>query len=176
MEINRIADLLRKIKNLADHGIEGEKIAAEKKLADLLDKHNLTLDDIFEAKKKWYDFSFKRTYEKNLILQCYSCVFNSPKISYSQSYKTISFQLTASQYYDLQETYSYYRELLKEELEKFYKAFMIRHNIFQQSGEKSNSSAKDLEDVLMMAFSMSGESLARGKGLLLEANVVKQID
>lgn len=175
MEINRIKDLLKKIKKLADHGIEGEKIAAEKKLVALLEKHGLTLDDITETKKKWYDFSYKRSYEKKLLLQCYAYVLNSPNISYSQNNSTISFQITASQYCDLQEVYSYYRLLLEEELEKFFQAFMIRHSIFPKDGEKGNKSAEDIEDVLRMAFSMTGKSHFKGKGLLLEAEVTKLV-
>jgi len=65
----QIAEKIQKVHALAERGINGEKAAAERLLASLLTKHDVTLEQvgIFNAKRSWHTFSFQDKQQKAFL-------------------------------------------------------------------------------------------------------------
>ena len=51
-------ELLRKLKKLANEGIGGEKVSAEKKLNELMNKYGISETELLEDKIETMEFSF----------------------------------------------------------------------------------------------------------------------
>jgi len=77
---SKYIELGRKLKAIAERGIGGEKINAEKMLENLLKKHNLTIDDIEGEKTDNYFFMLKESEHQlwykivkyvNVYIKCY---------------------------------------------------------------------------------------------------------
>ena len=66
--MNKHIELAKKLKALADKGIGGEKVNAEKMLNDLLKKHNITIEDVEGEKTENYFFKVKPE-DSNLFIQ-----------------------------------------------------------------------------------------------------------
>lgn len=121
-------DKLRKILELVRQGEGGEKENAEKILDKLLKKHRLTRSDLDDAVKQKYDFKYRTSMEKRLLLQIKLAVLGRKRELNSYwrvKGKTILvFELTKAENITISLYYSHYKGLLKDELEIFHRAFI----------------------------------------------------
>lgn len=62
--MSKCLDLAKKLKALADRGVGGEKINAEVKLRELMDKHGFTMLDIEGDKVDYHKFKVMPGYTK----------------------------------------------------------------------------------------------------------------
>ena len=81
--MDKILEKLRKIKELADRGEQGEAIAAKKKLEEGLERHGLKLSDLDSIKKTQRKFKYFYAGEKDIIFQIIMKVLNIGNITYS---------------------------------------------------------------------------------------------
>lgn len=124
-----IRDLLLKVKALAHHGIEGEKISAQNLLKKLLQKHGLSLEDLVDSDLKWRQFKVATASEFKLLLQCYYMVLKRTKTQYKKSGRTISFELSIVDATDLASCFEHYKALYKTALNDFFQAFIYKNRI-----------------------------------------------
>lgn len=139
-----IISRLKKVKELADRGESGEAIAAKNKLLILLEKHNLTLEDIIEDKKKDYKFKYVYSREKSIMLHCISKVTDNPNLEYSHyknKKKEFFVKLTEWQYIESKDLINFHVSQFRKETEKKMKfllsAYMNKHHLFAESAESS---------------------------------------
>lgn len=62
-------ELLRKLKKLADEGIGGEKVNAEKKLNKLMSKYGISETELLEDKIETMEFIYHGVEQKRLLIQ-----------------------------------------------------------------------------------------------------------
>lgn len=167
-----IIEQLKKVKELSERGIDGERASAEKLLKKLLKKYNMNLEDLTQDSKEVYEFTFKNQQQKTLIYNIVGKVlntsdFDSYKIRsdkdserYEKRYKTKSrgFELTKAQFVEVCELRDFYFELFDVEFEKMKKmilmSFLHKHDIFPDSQEDSEEEESEnpysFEDLMLM--------------------------
>lgn len=158
-----IIDRLRKIYALAEKGCQGEKIVAQQKLDSLLEKHDLTLDDIRSSEKNFCEYKYKTSLEKNLLFQCAVYIHGSDQIRHGRykNKKSIHMELTKIKQVDLQLMYDHYRSELKKDLKMVFQAFINRHKIFAPANENDTEKPSediDLEKLFKMVDGMSSKT------------------
>lgn len=126
-------ELAKKLKQLADKGIGGEKLNAEQMLNNLLKKHNLTLADIEDEVKQDFFLKFTDEYKWRMFSQITSLI--DPTISKYGKFpdkliKTHRLKgnyivtCTVAQYIEIQAMHEFYFRLYQAELDVFYTGFL----------------------------------------------------
>lgn len=140
--IELIKDKLLKLKNLAERGCQGEAIAAQRALANMLNKYGLTLDDIYDDKLDWYWIKTGRSKDvKDILFQCYFQVVDKCNGKYKEvkQYSEIGFELTSAQYADLMSLFDFHSKQFKKERRKLLKnlcrAYISKHEIWNKTDE-----------------------------------------
>ncbi len=127
---------LERIKALADRGVGGEKENAEALLQRLMQKYNITEEDIEKKVERIYWIRYKTDLERKLIYQiaykhCGSGHACRGVGTYSgRSKKLIGVTCTPSIYIEVEADFEFYREALKEDLDIFMQAFIHKNDIF----------------------------------------------
>jgi len=162
MTEEKIISRLLKIAELAKRGEKGERINAERKLHELMNKHNISWSDIkssLEQKRTTYSFKFKTQQERDLLLQCFFRATLSEECTYNQRYKTVWLYLTPIEEREVKNLFNYYKKLYRKELKKmlrsFFLAFLSKHNIFGPSTGKEDSSKLSQEEIKSIMQIMS---------------------
>lgn len=131
-------ELAKKIKALADRGIGGEKVNAQKLLEDLLKRHNINLDDVDNEKRETYFFTLLPGESHNLLFQIAGKVNKKIK-TYGRvpedKIKELSLkgnyfvECTLAEYIEIEAMYGLYKPLYKKELDVFFYAFCTANNL-----------------------------------------------
>ncbi len=156
---NKYIELGKKLKTLVDKGVGGEKINAEKLLANLLNKHNLSIQDIEGEKIEYHFFNLKKEEDRlwnqivksvNNKIQCYGA-FPAKDIKKNGLGGNYMIECTASEYVEIEAKNSIYQRLYKDELNIFYHAFCTANNILVKPDKKidvSDLNAEELKTLL----------------------------
>ena len=130
-------ELLRKLRAVAERGVGGERINAERKMKELMEKYGLSEEDFEQETLIDCEFTFHSTREKKLLIQVIYKVLNSEKIytfvnsMTGRKYKTlIGCEATASQKIEIEFLFDFYKRLYKQEEEFFFVTFIQKHKIF----------------------------------------------
>lgn len=135
--MSKYIELGRKLKALAERGVGGEKLNAEKMLSNLLKKHNLTIADIEGEKTDNYFFKLKESEHQlwhqivksvNVDIKCYG-EFPKKDIKRLKLKGNYCIQSTLSEYIEIEAKFSIYNPLYQEELNVFYHAFCTANNL-----------------------------------------------
>lgn len=158
MEINsdleKVKKLAIKLKELADRGIDGERIAAEKKLNTLLKKYELKVVDIYKNEVKRKNISFKNEDERMIVAHVIWSVVPDAKIYRRGNQKKAICDLTPEQYIEIKEKSRFYLKHFNEEKSNFVVAYILKNNLtVKGSDDKGDGDNKD--DVMFNAKSVS---------------------
>lgn len=135
--MNNNIELAKKIRALAERGIGGEKINAQKLLESLLKKHNLTIEDIEGEKISDHYFKLKKEDERlwsqivkhvNYDIKSYG-PFPVSMIKKYDLTGNYSISCTMSEYIEIEAMNVIYQRLFKKELNTFYHAFCTANNL-----------------------------------------------
>ncbi|MCI7099530.1 MAG: DUF2786 domain-containing protein [Lachnospiraceae bacterium] len=156
-------NLIRKLQALAERGVGGEQETARRKIAELMAKYDIEEMDLSEEKVEVHDFQYHGEFEERLLCQV---IYKNAEMSdiYKKSSgkgsrNTYFIYCTKSQAVQIQIEYDFYRDLWKEEIDLFYKAFVNKHHIFPESAEFKNTLSKEETKRLMfMMLSMQEKS------------------
>lgn len=121
MELNdEIIEKLKKIKRLADSGIEGERITAQQILKKLLIEHNLTIEDITqEGNENIYVFKkIVTSSDFKLFSQIFMMIKNINTMRYSRRKSEVVVSCRKDQAETISDMYAFHRKQLKKELKK----------------------------------------------------------
>ncbi len=130
-------ELAKKIKALVDQGVDGEKISASTLLEKLIQKHNITLEDIEGEYVMDYFFNFPKS-DHTLWYQIVKCVnFNikcygefPAKVMKSHSLKgNHMITCTPSEYIEIEAKFNFYKKLYESEAKIFFDAFLKANNL-----------------------------------------------
>ena len=134
--MSKILELAKKLKALADRGIDGEKENATEMLEKFCKKHNISLTDIEEEKSTRH--YFKTTKEQSsffgqIVRYCLGkkaavyCV-------YKKKYES-GVDCTPSEYLEIRFTFNFYWKAYKAEQKLFYAAFIQKNNLYPTDAE-----------------------------------------
>lgn len=155
--MNRAIELAKKLKALADRGIGGEKINAEKMLNDFIKKHNIKLEDI--EKEDINDYFFKID-ENNLLLfrlirqittkvskEIKKYLFNKKTIRQYKLSGNYMISCTLYEYIEIKNTFDIMSKLFEKELEVFYTSFLYANDLLIEPDADSDISKYSEEEI-----------------------------
>lgn len=129
-DLDRLKNLISKVKELADRGVDGEQNAAKEKLQELLEKYGIKLKDIEQQNRSKRTF---RIVNKDDCVTILSQVIWDvvPKTKISQHVRALEVYclLTDEQYIEVCEKYNYYWKLWCEEKKYTLIAFVAKNHI-----------------------------------------------
>ena len=149
--MDKHVELIKKLKALADRGVDGEAKNAQKLLDKMLKKHNLTVEDIEGEKQQ--DYFFKATgINASLFAQIVKRVNYDLKIYFFPAAKVKQFGLagnhmitcTAAEFIEIEQMFDVYKRLYKKESEIFYKAFLAANDLLAIPPKSEQKTTSDL--------------------------------
>ena len=156
MKLNEeIIAKLQKIKRLADSGIEGERLTAQRMLKKLLLEHNLTIEDITQEDKE-ITYVFKdvvTSIDLDLFSQIFMMVKNIGSMKYSKRKSEIIVSCREDQAKRISDLYKFHRKQLKKELKKIQEetttAYIYKHNLYPDvEADSENPEKMDYETLM----------------------------
>ena len=132
--------LLQKLKALAERGVGGEKEGAERKLKQLMAKYGVDQLELEGDQVSRYEIKYRGEFEKRLLSQIVYRARNDAEGQYYRRYgkgskSILIVECTKAQEIQIRIEFEFYRDLLKEEQELLFEAFIQKHRIFRESGE-----------------------------------------
>lgn len=144
-------DLARKLKALADRGVGGEKRNAQKILDSLLKKHSISIEEIEGDKIETYYFKASGIYS-DLLHQIVKRVNYNLKVwevpvKAQKKFRVagnIFTECTAAEYIEIDQMFSVYKKLFKEESDFFFKAFLTANDLLARPPKEQMKTTNDL--------------------------------
>jgi hypothetical protein len=136
-----IKEKLRKIKALAERGVDGEAKAAQFQLEKLLAKYNLTIEDIFDNTLKPRKFKVGRSEKKIFIHTLAANIGDRYKnvFYYKGNLSEVFIELTDQEYIDFEQQFSFHKKQFKREMKKaidqLHKAYCYKHDLFNKDSQ-----------------------------------------
>lgn len=145
--MDSIIEKARKILALTEQGVGGEAKAAKLALDSLLKKHGLTIEDLRNEKRTMRRFSIKNRDEIIIFNHCIinrfglkSYVWNH-HYALKRDYRHILADMTDIEYLDFKPFFEFhirqYRKELKKMFETVQKAYIHKHDLFDNTSEHS---------------------------------------
>ena len=139
MSNHRVIELAKKIKALADRGIDGEQRNAIELLNDFLEKHGLTMDDI-ESETRADQFFACQKKQQQILRQIFFRVLGTDASIWNSARKRYGFvvEVTPAEQIEILAMFKHYWRAYEQQLEAFNYAFIMRNSLFAQDGEGRN--------------------------------------
>lgn len=166
----KVLELAKKLKALADKGIQGEKDNAKAMLEKYMVKHNITLQDIEGEVVKSHSFKVPVKHFK-LFLQIVANVMNNVHClfdSQAKGYKIVD--CSDEQAIEIQAKFDFYVRAYTRELEEttriFFKAFVQKNKLYRDSSDEPSKpltpeERADLMKMLNMMNAMENHSYVK---------------
>lgn len=155
--------LLQKLKALAERGVGGEKEGAERKLKQLMAKYGVDQLELEGDQVSRYEIKYRGEFEKRLLSQIIYRARNDKEGQYHRRYgqgsrSILIVECTKAQEIQIRIEFDFYRELLKEEQELLFQAFIQKHRIFRESSGESEEirTPEEMERLERMWAMMQG--------------------
>lgn len=150
--MNKALDLAKKLKELSDRGIGGEKTTASAMLRKLMDKHKISIEEIDGEEKN--DYYFKVGNCHKLLFQIIKHVNYEipvykfpPKAVKQYSLKgNLMISCTASEYIEIEAKNDFYSKLFKQEEDLFFTAFLDANDLLVINPNKIENKDEDSEE------------------------------
>jgi hypothetical protein len=131
---NTLLTTARRIAELARRGEDGERVNAERILADFMAKHAITDADLIDSEEKDYRFDApKEMVECMLASQCITSSADTTvytiKLKNSSKVKFLEARLTAAQYAEASMKMAVMLPIFREEQRTFFHAFLFANQL-----------------------------------------------
>lgn len=139
------AQLLQKIKALAEQGVGGEKESAQKILDQLMKKYGISEEDLLEEKVALEWFRYKDYLEKRLLDQIIYMVMGDVD-TYKKSggrHKLVGVYCTVYKKIEIEANYEFFKNAFINEFKIFYVAFCNKNRLFPPEEIVNKTSSKD---------------------------------
>ena len=164
-------DLIRKLKSLLslseNGGTEAEGIAAAEKLSSLMQKYDISDEELSDATVNTYKFKHHGNRGEKILLQIAFKVipgWTSEVYIYRKNGRKISgligFECTYSQKVQIEFLYDFYFDLYEREEEAFFQAYIQKHRLFGDHtiGNEKIIDSAEYEKMKHMMDSMDDDS------------------
>lgn len=160
------AELLQKIKALADRGVDGERETAQALLSRLMKKYGIDEAELEEERRETAWFRYSQETERRLLNQIIYMVTGKSGFGCVGSYsgrkrKEMGADCTAAERLEIEANYEFFKAAMKAELEIFYTAFSSKNHLFPSADKCPPKGIEDLtpeerEKVLKAGLMMEG--------------------
>lgn len=118
------AELLKKIKALADRGVDGERESAQTLLTRLMEQYGISETEIEEERRETAWFPYSQETERRLLNQIIYMVTGAGGFGCVGEYsgrkrKKMGTECTAAERLEIEANYAFFKEAMKKELEYF---------------------------------------------------------
>ena len=151
-----IKQKLRKIMELANRGVDGERSTARTMLERLLKEYELTVEDLTTDEIRKYKISYYAAYEKKLLFQILFHVTQRKTLEYWTAGKGntwITVELTPIQYHTVMDYWKTYRKPLRDQIntyiENLFQAYIEKHNLFGPGADEPGKPNEKLDPDLL---------------------------
>lgn len=126
-----IPEKIKKVYELVKRGTENERKVAEQKLKVLMEKYNISEDELDETDVECEFFRYKTEYQKRLVHQIiYSVLGDVPTYRNPYMRKHIGAYCTKAQKIEIEFMIEFYYRAFCEDLDFFMKAFIHKNRIY----------------------------------------------
>ena len=159
-------ELLKKLKALAEQGVGGEKLNAQKKLDALMKKYGISEEELSDDMPIECEFTFSGEREKGLLSQIIYKVTNQSGTTYRFRYTDsnrlcrtkLGCRATKAQKIEIDFLFDFYKKLYVKEEIMFYKAFVQKHKLFGELKDGEAPREIDFEELGRICALMNGMS------------------
>lgn len=151
----KVQDKLRKLQALAERGVGGEKVNAQRMLEKLLARHGLTLDDLADERRETRWFPAPTRFDVRLAAQILAkvCNTNDPGVYGSKSRpKQVGIDVTPAEAIEFELHYDTLRKALTEHFKDAFSAFIQANRLFSNLPSDESSSAMSERDFRIMSM------------------------
>lgn len=172
--MSKYIELAKKIKALAEQGIEGEKDNAEKLLKSLMKKHIISIEDLEDEKVERFYFQIPpSTHELEYrVLHQLTGIFKIklygrfPPKSMKKYRLKGNYMIECSKviYLEINAKYEFYIARMEKRIDEFFYAFCIKNNLLVDPGEKvelSEEDKKEYRNAVKLSMGMERDSFAK---------------
>lgn len=143
------AELLKKIKALADRGVDGERESAQTLLTRLMEQYGISETEIEEERRETAWFPYSQETERRLLNQIIYMVTGAGGFGCVGEYsgrkrKKMGTECTAAERLEIEANYAFFKEAMKKELEIFYSAFANKNDLFPPADKVKPRSIEEL--------------------------------
>lgn len=160
-------ELLQKLKALAEKGVGGEKVNAQRKLAALMKKYGITEEDLSAEQQICCEFKYRTETELVLLKQTIYKVTNEISF-YGFTYtatgrkvaRVLGCKCTRAQQLEIEFLFDFYKRTYKKDVDLFLRAFIQKHQIFGvlKDGQKgADIDEETLRKMMMLSNGMSDD-------------------
>ena len=122
MNRNKIIELAKKIKALAEKGKGGERNAAKEKLERICEKYNISPDEIFTSdESKDYYIIISDQNERELLINICCMIMDVPGLKWKEKNNCICIRIKLSEYENIISAFEYYRDMYND-----YKRYLMQ--------------------------------------------------
>ncbi len=151
--------LLQKIKALVERGIAGEKDTAEQFLLRLMEKYDITQEELLEEKVELQCFRYQDELQLRLLIQIIYMVMGDVSIYKVKRKKLVGVYCTPYEHLEIEANYVFFMNAIKQELEIFYTAFCQINRLFppkEKSREKAPGDKISRKELMKIHSMMEG--------------------
>ena len=158
---------VRKILELANNGVGGERENATKVLVNAMRKYGLTYDDLGVEEKKEYEFHFKGDFERRLLINTIAHIINEATVEfrrYKRNRTSLFFELTAAQAVECEFIFMQVKKAWEKDVDLFFTAFIAKNGLFAEkhSGKSDPLSPEELEKIENLMNGIDKAQLRKG--------------
>lgn len=149
--MSEIHEKMRKLLALAERGVGGEKETAQRMLEKMMKKYNVSFEDLEVETVATYWWNYDNKFEKQILFQTYGKVADKDTIKYYKGDRKCGFELSSSQYIEMDMHYTILRRDLKKHIERAVTAFIHANELFSSTPSKSHEyTDKELDEIWEM--------------------------
>jgi hypothetical protein len=152
LDREKITERLKKIKELAERGVGGEKETAMRMYEELKAKYEIEDAEIMEDKLEKHWFSYSTEFEEKLLTRIFYMITGSGECyQYTGKYsrrKQRGCMCTMLEAAEIQTYFNHYKILLEDELETFWIAFIFGQQLFpNESARLYKEPEEDIKEI-----------------------------
>ncbi len=130
MNRNKIIELAKKIKALAEKGKGGERNAAKEKLERICQKYNISESElsISDITKNYY-IVINDSNERELLINVCCMILNVPGFKWKEKNNCVCINITQPEYENINNAFEYYRDMYNDYKRYLMQGIISRHAI-----------------------------------------------
>ena len=130
MNRNKIIELAKKIKALAEKGKDGERNAAKEKLERICQKYNISESElsISDVTKNYY-IVINDSNERELLINVCCMILDVPGFKWKEKNNCICIHITQPEYENINSAFEYYRDMYNDYKRYLMQGIISRHAI-----------------------------------------------
>jgi hypothetical protein len=130
MNRNKIIELAKKIKALAEKGKDGERNAAKEKLDRICEKYNISDEEISISEETHnYYIIINDLNERDLLINICCMILDIPGFKWKEKNNCVCIHITKSEYNNIISAFEYYRDMYNDYKRYLMQGIISRHAI-----------------------------------------------